>query len=164
MGWIMCGVSLHDETAMLSRYAPDLARDKFHVWLSKYHWVPDGRRRSCSCSPSAAGPASCGESSCASPSVCIPPGWSTRQPTCGDRAASKPATIRATAGGLRCSQAVKDGTTITMRILSQRATASPGTNSTRTISASCFLKKLGLAWDVKVAQYDPKNPKPAGVA
>src|SRR5271163_527270 len=40
MGWIMCGVSMHDETAMLSRYAPDLARDKFHVWLSKYHWVP----------------------------------------------------------------------------------------------------------------------------
>jgi stearoyl-CoA desaturase (delta-9 desaturase) len=28
----------------------------------------------------------------------------------------------------------------------------------------CLLKKLGLAWDVKVAQYDKKNPKPAGVA
>ena len=25
---------------MLSRYAPDLSRDKFHCWLSKYHWVP----------------------------------------------------------------------------------------------------------------------------
>src|SRR5579859_948933 len=40
MGWILSGVSMHAETAMLSRYAPDLARDKFHVWLSKYHWVP----------------------------------------------------------------------------------------------------------------------------
>jgi stearoyl-CoA desaturase (delta-9 desaturase) len=27
-----------------------------------------------------------------------------------------------------------------------------------------LLKKLGLAKDVKVAQYDPLNPKPAGVA
>src|ERR1700733_13895283 len=40
MGWIISGVSMHAETAMLARYAPDLARDKFHVWLSKYHWVP----------------------------------------------------------------------------------------------------------------------------
>ena len=40
MGWILTGQSLHSETAMLSRYAPDLSRDKYHVWLSKYHWVP----------------------------------------------------------------------------------------------------------------------------
>jgi len=40
MGWIVTGQSLHAETAVLSRYAPDLARDKYHVWLSKYHWVP----------------------------------------------------------------------------------------------------------------------------
>ncbi len=40
MGWIVTGQSLHAETAVLSRYAPDLSRDKFHVALSKYHWVP----------------------------------------------------------------------------------------------------------------------------
>ncbi len=40
MGWIMSGEALHAQTEMLSRYAPDLSRDKFHVWLSKYHWVP----------------------------------------------------------------------------------------------------------------------------
>jgi fatty-acid desaturase len=40
MGWIVTGQSLHAETAVLSRYAPDLSRDKFHVLLSKYHWVP----------------------------------------------------------------------------------------------------------------------------
>jgi stearoyl-CoA desaturase (delta-9 desaturase) len=40
MGWIVTGQSLHAETAVLSRYAPDLTRDKFHVLLSKYHWVP----------------------------------------------------------------------------------------------------------------------------
>jgi stearoyl-CoA desaturase (delta-9 desaturase) len=36
----MHGESLHQDTAMLSRYAPDLAKDRFHVLLSKYHWVP----------------------------------------------------------------------------------------------------------------------------
>ena len=40
MGWIMSGESLHAETAMLARYAPDLGRDRFYLWLSKYHWVP----------------------------------------------------------------------------------------------------------------------------
>ncbi len=40
MGWIMTGEQLHAQTAMLSRYAPDLSRNRFHVLLSKYHWVP----------------------------------------------------------------------------------------------------------------------------
>ena len=40
MGWIMHGDSLHQDTAMLARYAPDLAKDRFHMLLSKYHWVP----------------------------------------------------------------------------------------------------------------------------
>ena len=39
-GWIISGRSLHSETALLGRYAPDLTRDRYHVWLSKYHWVP----------------------------------------------------------------------------------------------------------------------------
>ena len=39
MGWIMSGQSLHAETATMNRYAPDLAKDPFYVWLSKYHWV-----------------------------------------------------------------------------------------------------------------------------
>ena len=38
-GWILSGRALHSETALLGRYAPDLTRDKVHVWLSKYHWV-----------------------------------------------------------------------------------------------------------------------------
>ena len=40
MGWIISGRALHSETALLGRYAPDLTRDKGHVWLSKFHWVP----------------------------------------------------------------------------------------------------------------------------
>jgi len=39
-GWILSGRALHSETALLGRYAPDLTRDKGHVWLSKYHWLP----------------------------------------------------------------------------------------------------------------------------
>ncbi len=40
LGWILSGESLHAQTVMLGRYAPDLTKDRFHVWLSKYHWVP----------------------------------------------------------------------------------------------------------------------------
>jgi fatty-acid desaturase len=40
MGWIISGRALHSETALLGRYVPDLTRDKGHVWLSKYHWLP----------------------------------------------------------------------------------------------------------------------------
>ena len=39
MGWILHG-SLHSETKLLSRYAPDLAKQPFYQWLSKYHWLP----------------------------------------------------------------------------------------------------------------------------
>jgi fatty-acid desaturase len=39
-GWILNGEALHHETALLSRYVPDLAKDRVHVWLSKYHWIP----------------------------------------------------------------------------------------------------------------------------
>jgi len=39
-GWIISGRALHSETALLGRYAPDLTRDKGHVWLSKFHWLP----------------------------------------------------------------------------------------------------------------------------
>jgi len=39
-GWILFGEALHAQTDVLARYSPDLGRDRFHVWLSKYHWVP----------------------------------------------------------------------------------------------------------------------------
>ncbi len=40
MGWIMFGDIQHNRVGLTSRYAPDLAKDPVHVWLSKYHWVP----------------------------------------------------------------------------------------------------------------------------
>lgn len=39
-GWLLFGQALHAQTEELARYAPDLSRDRFHVWMSKYHWVP----------------------------------------------------------------------------------------------------------------------------
>lgn len=39
-GWLLFGQALHAQTEGLARYSPDLGRDRFHVWLSKYHWIP----------------------------------------------------------------------------------------------------------------------------
>jgi stearoyl-CoA desaturase (delta-9 desaturase) len=38
--WMLLGDPKHNDTALLSKYAPDLCKDKFYVWLSKYHWLP----------------------------------------------------------------------------------------------------------------------------
>jgi stearoyl-CoA desaturase (delta-9 desaturase) len=40
MGWIIHGEAKHNNTQMMARYAPDLARDPFYVWLNTYHYVP----------------------------------------------------------------------------------------------------------------------------
>jgi len=40
LGWILSGETMHSQTAIHARYAPDLAKDRFYVWLSEYHWVP----------------------------------------------------------------------------------------------------------------------------
>jgi fatty-acid desaturase len=39
-GWILMGNALRQDVAMLKRYVPDLAEDKVHVWLTKYHLAP----------------------------------------------------------------------------------------------------------------------------
>ena len=39
-GWLFFGEALHAQTEALSRYAPDLSRDRFHRWMSRYHWLP----------------------------------------------------------------------------------------------------------------------------
>ncbi len=40
MGWILMGKAMHHETKTLGKYAPDLAKDKFHVWITKFHYIP----------------------------------------------------------------------------------------------------------------------------
>jgi fatty-acid desaturase len=40
VGWLVLGESMHSNTRIMSKYAPDLARHRFYVWLNNYHWVP----------------------------------------------------------------------------------------------------------------------------
>jgi fatty-acid desaturase len=40
MGWIFTGKAMHHDTDVLRRYVPDLSKDRFHVALTTWHWVP----------------------------------------------------------------------------------------------------------------------------
>lgn len=40
MGWILMGKSMHHDTRTLAHYVPDLAKDRFYVWITKYNYVP----------------------------------------------------------------------------------------------------------------------------
>jgi stearoyl-CoA desaturase (delta-9 desaturase) len=40
VGWILFGETNHNNTKIMSRYAPDLAKHRFYVWLNDYHWIP----------------------------------------------------------------------------------------------------------------------------
>ena len=40
VGWILIGESKHNNTRLMSKYAPDLAKYRFYVWLNNYHWLP----------------------------------------------------------------------------------------------------------------------------
>ena len=40
MGWILFGDTHHNDTAVMSKYAPDLGSDPFYRWLNTYHYVP----------------------------------------------------------------------------------------------------------------------------
>jgi sn-1 stearoyl-lipid 9-desaturase len=40
IGWIITGEALHNNPKMLLPYVPELRKDKFMLWISKWHWVP----------------------------------------------------------------------------------------------------------------------------
>jgi stearoyl-CoA desaturase (delta-9 desaturase) len=40
MGWIITGQTMHNKTTELLSYVPDLRKDRFHLWITKWHWVP----------------------------------------------------------------------------------------------------------------------------
>ena len=40
MGWIISGRALHNNASELLPYVPDLRKDRFHAWISRWHWVP----------------------------------------------------------------------------------------------------------------------------
>jgi fatty-acid desaturase len=40
LGWMLVGPADHFDTKRMSKYAPDLAKDPFYVWLNNWHWLP----------------------------------------------------------------------------------------------------------------------------
>ncbi len=40
MGWILRGTGQKHDRLTFERYAPDLLKDRFHVWMSKWYFVP----------------------------------------------------------------------------------------------------------------------------
>ena len=40
MGWIITGDAIHNKTTELLPYVPDLRKDRFMIWISKWHWIP----------------------------------------------------------------------------------------------------------------------------
>jgi fatty-acid desaturase len=42
MGWIITGNAMHNKAKELLPLVPDLRKDKFHAWISEWHWVPLG--------------------------------------------------------------------------------------------------------------------------
>ncbi len=40
MGWILTGTAQQHSPEVLRRYAPDLMKDRFHVWLNKHFYLP----------------------------------------------------------------------------------------------------------------------------
>jgi len=40
IGWLLVGESKHNNTKLMAKYAPDLAKDRLYVLLNDYHWVP----------------------------------------------------------------------------------------------------------------------------
>jgi stearoyl-CoA desaturase (delta-9 desaturase) len=40
MGWILTGQTMQHNIAHLLPYVPELRKDRFHQWISRWHWVP----------------------------------------------------------------------------------------------------------------------------
>jgi fatty-acid desaturase len=40
VGWLLTGQTMHNDSGNLLPYVPDLRKDRFHVWISRWHWVP----------------------------------------------------------------------------------------------------------------------------
>jgi len=40
IGWMLKGKAQAHDSAAVAHYAPDLVKDRFHVWLNRLYWVP----------------------------------------------------------------------------------------------------------------------------
>lgn len=162
-GWILIGDSLNAETEALARYVPDLRKDKFMVWLSKYHYVP----------------------MLVAAAVCYAvaglPGvmWGIFLRTTLGLHSTWLVNSATHMWGARRFQTRDDSRNNWWVALITGGEGWHNNHHAHPVSARhglkwyeldpnywgiWLLKKVRLAQDVKVAQYDPKNPRPAGAA
>ena len=40
IGWVLFGTAQQHDWAMMKKYAPDLVKDSYHIWLSRLYWLP----------------------------------------------------------------------------------------------------------------------------
>jgi fatty-acid desaturase len=40
MGWILSGTAQQYDSSVVAHYAPDLIKDRFHIWLNRLYWLP----------------------------------------------------------------------------------------------------------------------------
>ena len=40
IGWVITGEANHNKSTELLPYVPELRKDHFYIWISKWHWVP----------------------------------------------------------------------------------------------------------------------------
>ena len=169
-GWLLWGNALHAQTEVLVRYAPDLGRDRFHVFLSKIHWVP----------------------LTLSGVLLFGLGWLAGGPNCAVGMLLWGAFMRVTLG-LHATWLVNSATHMWgSRRFETRdgsrnnwwvALVSGGegwhnNHHAHPVSARhglawyevdpnyygiWLLSKLGLARKIRIAKFDPENPKPAGI-
>ena len=168
-GWLLFGKSMHAQIEALARYSPDLRKDKFHCWLSKWHWLPIT----------------------ASGVVLFAGGWIFGGFVNGIAMVLWGVLLRVTIGlhatwlvnsathmwGSRRFQ-TKDGSRNSFWVALLTGGEGWHNNHAHPVSARhglkwyeidpnfygiWLLKIVGLARSVRVAQYDPKNPKPAGM-
>jgi stearoyl-CoA desaturase (delta-9 desaturase) len=163
VGWILSGDSLGGQTDALARYVPDLTRDRFYVWLSKYHWVP----------LAVAGV------------VCYAiagwPGlfWGIFLRTTLGLHATWLVNSATHMWGSRRFQTRDDSRNLWWVALVSGGEGWHNNHHAHPVSARHGLKwyefdinyysiwllhKVGLAREIKIAQYDPRNPRPAGTA
>jgi hypothetical protein len=117
--WMLVGKACRCDLDVCSRFAPDMVKDRFHVWLSRYNCVPLGAGHSCS-----------GECFSAFLLVCTPHGWSIRPLIFEAAAVLRPPMIHGTTGGLRCRHSARVGTTTITLIRRRPVTVWRGTRST----------------------------------
>ena len=130
MGWIMFGKAMHHDTSVLKRYVPDLSRDRYHVALTTWHWVPQVVVGLALLAYGGLPYVLWGDGAAHDLRPALHLAGQLGDAHVGLRAGSAPATTRPTCGGWRSSASARAGTTTTTRTRCRCATAWPGTNST----------------------------------